>query len=106
MTVHQSSTLRTIVILIEAISYRSATFAFRTACPIMLCYTPPGSTSSRPSKASEWSGNSTDVLFVLLCFQGVMLALIVTGGEDIPHDYGTSTRVSRVLRMPGREVKG
>jgi len=27
---------------------------------------PPGSTSGKPIKASEWSGNSTDVLLVLL----------------------------------------
>jgi len=47
----------------------------------------------------SWSGNASGLLFVLLCFQRVMLALIMTGGEEITHDCGNSTRVSRALRM-------
>jgi len=74
---------------------------------VQLCYgiLSVGSTSGK-LRHLLWSGNSTDLLFVLLGFHRMMFSLKRTGGKNISYDDGNSTRVSRALRMPGRKVKG
>src|SRR5215471_14445215 len=61
---------------------------------VQLCYgiLSVGSTSGK-LRHLLWSGNSTDLLFVLLGFHKMMFSLKRIGGKNTSHDYGNSTRV-------------
>ena len=71
-----------------------------------MLYSPSAAQAVNRSRHLSWSGNSTDLLFVLLGFHRMMFSLKRTGSKTISYDDGNSTRVSRALRMPGRKVKG